>query len=304
MTDSNMHSQAPELRSSRFAGRRLFLSKRLAFPSGKESLLFLFLMTVTAIFMIPVYYLLVTTFKSGAEAATAPMALPRVWHIEAYVKAFGKMHYPRALWNTFYIAALTVILNLSLSSAASYVLARRPSRFHRFVYLLFVCGMMIPFQMGLAALIQLMSALRLVNTPYSVIMINASSGLISSIFLMKAFVNSSVPREMEEAGRIDGCNVFGLFFRLVFPLMKPILATMSIIILLGSWNDFLNPLLFLQSSSRAVLLQELSTNIGPFSVDWASMFPMLVLAVLPLTLLYLVLQRFIIDGVAAGAVKG
>ncbi len=291
-----------------------FAKEKRPRPDGKFSLkkascrrtiyLMLFLLFVTAIFMVPVYYMVVTTFKSGAEAAAQPMALPKVWRFEGYVRAFHEMHYLRALGNTVYIALLTVVLNISLASMASYALARRPNFFNRLVYYIFIAGMMVPFQMGLASLFSLMSSLGLVNTPYAVILINASGALIASIFLMKSFVSSSVPLEIEEAGRIDGCSVFGIFFRLVLPLMKPVIATMSIIVMLGSWNDFLNPLLFLQSPSKAVLLQELYTSIGRFSVDWARMFPMLVLAILPLTLVYIFLQRYIIAGVAAGSVKG
>lgn len=303
-SDANLRASLAEttiFRKKKFRKERFSLRK----PADRRALaLTVFLMIITAIFMVPVYYLVVTTLKTGAEAAAAPMALPKTLDFSAYVKAFHKMHYPRALWNTFYIAFLTVFLNIVLSSMASYSLARRPNKFNRFVFMIFVGGMMVPFQMGLASLFSLMSKLHLVNTPYSVILINASGSLISSIFLMKSFVSSAVPLEIEEAGRIDGCSVFGIFFKIVLPLMKPVIATMSIIVMLGSWNDFLNPLLFLPSPSKAVLLQELKTNIGQFSVDWASMFPMLVLAVMPLTLIYLFLQRYIIAGVAAGSVKG
>ncbi len=254
--------------------------------------------------LIPIYYLLIATFKSGKELAEAPLALPKAISFDRYVVAFYDMQYPKAFKNTFLIAAGTVVLNLSLSTMAAYSLARYKTKLNSFIFMIFVAGMMIPVQMGLSSLYKLVSALKLVDNLLSVILINAAAGSITSIFLIKSFIASSIPYEIEESARIDGCSVFGIFFRIVVPLLKPVLATLSIIILLGAWNDYMNPLLFLHSRENNVILQELNRNIGQFSVDWTSMFPMLVLGILPLTIFYILLQNFIISGVTAGAVKG
>ncbi len=264
----------------------------------------LLLIALFLVFMIPVYYLVITTVKTPEEAALHPMALPISWDFSSYGEALKKMNYFNALRNTMFIAGMTVVINISAASMASYALARHRSKLNSFIFMLFVSGMMIPFQMGLSSLFKLMSDLNLVNTPWAVILVNASGSLISSIFMMKSFISSSVPIEIEEAARIDGAGVLGIFFQIVLPLMKPVIATMSIIVMLGAWNDFLNPLLFLMEDKKYVLLQQLSKNIGQFSVDWNSMFPMLVLSVLPLTLVFIFLQRYIISGVVAGAVKG
>lgn len=254
--------------------------------------------------LIPIYYLLIATFKSGKELAEAPLALPKAISFDRYVVAFYDMQYPKAFKNTFLIAAGTVVLNLSLSTMAAYSLARYKTKLNSFIFMIFVAGMMIPVQMGLSSLYKLVSALKLVDNLLSVILINAAAGSITSIFLIKSFIASSIPYEIEESARIDGCSIFGIFFRIVVPLLKPVLATLSIIILLGAWNDYMNPLLFLHSRENNVILQELNRNIGQFSVDWTSMFPMLVLGILPLTIFYILLQNFIISGVTAGAVKG
>ena len=261
-------------------------------------------LALLVLFMLPVYYLVVSTFKSPAEMAAAPLALPTRLSFERYGKAFVDMQYPKAFFNTFFIAVFTVLLNLSASAMAGYSLARCDTRLNRAIFLFFVAGMMIPVQMGLSSLYKLISAMHLVDQPFSVIFINAASGCISSIFLIKSFVSSSIPREIEESATLDGCSIFGIFLHIVLPLLRPVLATLAIIILLGSWNDYMNPLLFLHSRERHVILQELSRNLGQFSNDWTSMFPMLVLGILPLTIVYILLQRFIISGVAAGSVKG
>ena len=149
-----------------------------------------------------------------------------------------------------------------------------------------------------------MSGLKLVDNLFSVVLINAAASTISSIFLIKSFIKSAIPVELEEAAKVDGCSVFGVFFRIVLPLLKPVLATVTIIVMLGTWNDYLNPSLFLQSRQNNVILQELYRNVGQFSTDWASMFPMLVLGILPLTIVYVLLQKFIISGVTQGSIKG
>ncbi len=254
--------------------------------------------------MIPVYYLVVSTFKTGAMVAADPLGLPKSLDFSGYGKAFYDMEFPRALANTLFIAGMSVAVNLIVSTLAAYTLARRQSKINSAIYMFFLIGMMVPVQMGLSGLYRIMSTLKLVNNPFSVVLINAAGSTISSIFLIKSFISSAIPVEIEEAARIDGCGVYAMLLRIVMPLLKPVLATVSIMVMLGTWNDYLNPSLFLHSREKNVILQEVYRNVGQFSTDWASLFPMLILGILPLTIIYIGLQKFIISGVTQGAVKG
>lgn len=262
------------------------------------------ILVILIFWLIPVYYMVVSTFKNGSEIALNPLGLPKNINFSGYIKAFKEMQFPKALWNTIFISFMSVLINLTVSTLAAYALARRKNKFNSFVYILFLAGMMIPVQVGLSSLYKLMSGLRLVNNPFSVILINASASTISSIFLIKSFISSSIPKEIEEAAIIDGCGVYGVFFHIVLPLLKPVLVTVAIIVMLGTWNDYLNPSLFLISREKNVILQEIYRNVGQFSTDWASLFPMLVLGILPLTIIYIFLQKFIISGVTKGSIKG
>lgn len=266
--------------------------------------IFAFILVLVIFWMVPVYYLVVSTFKTGAEVAAHPLALPKSISFAGYVKAFNEMQFPRALTNTIFVALMTVLINVTVSTFAAYTLARRESKFNNAIYIFFLVGMMIPVQMGLSGLYKMISTLGLVNNLFSVILIGAASSTISSIFLIKSFIVAAIPREIEEAARIDGCGVYAVLFRIVIPLLKPIIATVSIIVMLGTWNDYLNPSLFLHSRSVDVILQEVYRNVGQFSTDWACMFPMLILGILPLTIIYILLQRLIISGVTQGSVKG
>lgn len=262
------------------------------------------ILLLVIVWMIPVYYLLVSTFKTGAQVAANPLGLPTSISFEGYKKAFVNMEYPKALFNTVFIAVMSVVVNVGISIPAAYTLARRQNKLNSAIYFFFLLGMMIPIQMGLSGLYRVVSKLGLVNHLMSVVLINAATSTISSIFLIKSFISSAIPVEIEDAARIDGCGVFSILFRIVLPLLKPIVATVSIMVMLATWNDYLNPSLFLQSRSKNVILQEVYRNVGQFSTDWASMFPMLILGILPLTLIYIFMQRYIISGVTQGSVKG
>ena len=161
-----------------------------------------------------------------------------------------------------------------------------------------------PFQMNIVSLYKIVKALHLMNSPFAVILVDVAVNMPQAVFLFREFVHSTVPVELEEAAEIDGCGTMQKFFTIVFPLLKPVMATVIIIVTLNVWNEFMTPLLFLQSRANDVILQEVSRNIGQFSTDWTAMFPMMMLGVAPLMIFYLFMQKYIIAGVAAGAVKG
>lgn len=262
------------------------------------------LIILALIWFIPVYYLIITTFKTPQDATNNPLGLPQVWVFENYVSAWKNMQYPRALGNTVFITACSVILVVVLGSMAGYSLARTKTKWGNRMFLFFLCGLMVPFQMNIISLYKIVKSLGLMNSVFAVILVNTAINLPQSIFLSKEFVTSTVPMELEEAADLDGISVFGKFFRIVLPLMKPVMSTVIIIVTLNVWNEFMTPLLFLQSRENDVILQEVSRNIGQFATDWTAMFPMLMLGVAPLMIFYVFMQKYIIGGVAAGAVKG
>lgn len=262
------------------------------------------ILIAATVFLIPIYYLLVTTFKSPAEAVASPLSLPKTFTLEHYAHVFEVMNYWNALSNNLLITASAVLGIVIFGAMAAYSFARKNGRLYGFLFIFFLVGMMVPYQMGILALYRLVVSLGLMNTIIGVILILLCYNLPLSIFLFRGFISSTVPRELEEAAWMDGCGVFKTFWLIVLPLLKPIVATVAILTALNTWNDFMTPLLFLQSRDNSVLLLELFRNIGQFSVDWTSFFPMMFLAILPLLLFYLFMQRFIIEGITSGSVKG
>lgn len=262
------------------------------------------LIALALLWFVPIYYLIVTTFKTPQDATNNPLGLPEVWVFENYVSAWNNMQYPRALGNTVFITVCSVFLVVMLGGLAGYALARTKTKWGNRMFLFFLCGLMVPFQMNIISLYKIVKSLGLMNSVFAVILVNTAINLPQSIFLSKEFVTSTVPMELEEAADIDGITVFGKFFRIVLPLMKPVMSTTIIIVTLNVWNEFMTPLLFIQSRENDVILQEVSRNIGQFATDWTAMFPMLMLGVAPLMIFYVFMQKYIIGGVAAGAVKG
>lgn len=254
--------------------------------------------------ILPIYYLVVTTFKSPTEANESPLALPSSLDFSVYTEAFEKMNYPQAFANTLTITALSVLGVLLTASMAGYVLNRKgASKTATTVFLVILSGMMFPYQMSIMGLYDLVRGLGLMNTLASVILINIAINIPFATFLFRSFV-STIPLELEEAARMDGAGTFRTFWTIVFPLLRPVAITIAILNTLNVWNDFMGPLYFLQGREKSVILQEVYRNVGQFSTDWTSMFPMMVLGVLPLLLFYVLMQRFIIGGVMAGSVKG
>ncbi|WP_256710506.1 carbohydrate ABC transporter permease [Paenibacillus sp. FSL H8-0548] len=262
------------------------------------------LLVILAIGMvIPIYYLLITTFKSSSEATLHPLWLPADWKFSGYADAWKAMNYPRVFLNNLFITVSSVLGVLLFASLAAYSFARRQTRLNNLTFYFILIGVTIPFQVATIPLFRLIRNLGLIDNPLSVIFIYIFTLISFNIFLIKNFMNT-VPIELEESASIDGCGVAGTFFRITLPLLLPVIATVAILNTLTTWNDFFTPLLFLQSREKGVILLEVYRNIGKFAVDWTAFFPMMVLGIAPLLLFYVFMQRFIISGIVTGAVKG
>lgn len=259
---------------------------------------------LAVIWFIPIYYLIVTTLKSPQEATASPLGIPRVFQFKNYVEAWINMEFPRAFANTLFITASAVFLIVIFGSMAGYALARTKTKLGNRMFLLFLAGLVVPFQMNIVSLYKIVKNLHLMNTLFAVILVDVAINTPQAVFLFKEFIESTIPKELEETAAIDGCSVIRRFFSIVLPLLKPVISTVVIIVTLNVWNEFMTPLLFLQSRENDVILQEVTRNIGQFATDWTALFPMLMLGVAPLMIFYIFMQKYIIAGVAAGAVKG
>ncbi|GMQ62867.1 carbohydrate ABC transporter permease [Vallitalea maricola] len=261
------------------------------------------LLILAILMLVPIYYLVVTTFKTPEQATAYPMALPSALNFDSYVKAWNLMQYPRVFRNNLIITGTAVFGVVMLSSMAAYPIARRKHKLNKVLFFIFLTGIMVPYQMAIIPIYKLMISLKLMNKLTGVILIDIFINVPFAVFLFRGFI-STIPYELEEAAAIDGCGIFKIFWKVTFPLLKPVIATVVILNSLNIWNDFLTPLLFLQSRKKDVILQEVYRNIGQFSIDWTNFFPMMVLGVAPLVVFYVFMQKYIIKGISSGAIKG
>lgn len=258
---------------------------------------------VALIEIYPILLVVLSAVKSKPELAANPFGFPKDVTFQFFSTAYETMHYFRSVSNTVLIAAVSVSVSVVMTSMAAYAIVRRKTRFHSFLYMLFLAGMIIPFQMTMIPLYKMMVDLGFYNSYHGIIMIYLALTAPFSVFLLVGFVKS-VPRELEEAALIDGCGVFQTFFRIVLPLLKPALTTLCVLNLFSIWNDFLMPVLFLSDDRKMTITVQISKFQGMYSNDWSLLFAGICMIVLPMVVIYLLAQRFIINGITAGAIKG
>lgn len=277
----------------------------LRFKKNKTSLYLLeIIMLILAAFMlVPFYYIVVNTFKTMHESTFFPMALPKVFTLENYSSAINKMMFLNCFKNNIVITSVSIIFLVIFCSMASYPISRRRSRVNKFLKFYFLAGLMIPFQATIMPLYKIMQAFHFINSIHGIIILYISTSAAFNIFLYQGYLKT-IPIEIEEAAIIDGCSVWRNFWGIIFPLLKPITATVIVYNAMGIWNDFLSPLLFLQSRRNATMVLEVQRNIGQFSTDWGPLMTMMVLTLLPVFIFFIFMQKYIIKGLTGGSIKG
>ncbi|UUZ96998.1 carbohydrate ABC transporter permease [Paenibacillus sp. P25] len=251
----------------------------------------------------PVLLVLISSVKTKHELAINPFGLPKEMSFQSFNTAFQTMHYIRSVLNTSLIAVLSVGGIVVMAAMAAYIIVRRNNRFYNAMYYLFLAGMIVPFQMTMIPLYKVLLTYKLINTYQGVIFIYLGMLAPFSVFLLSGFVKN-VPRELEEAALIDGCGVFKSFFKVVFPLLRPAVTTISVLNLFHIWNDFLMPLLYLSDNKKMTITVQLASFQGRYFNDWSLIFAGVCMIIFPMLVVYLFAQRFIISGITAGAVKG
>ena len=202
--------------------------------------------------------------------------------------------------SVFYASGSTILATL-FAAMAAYVLSRNPTRLNRFLYFFLIMGIALP--MNFFTLTKIMQVTHLINTKVGIIILYSATQIPFSVFLIYGFIDS-VPRELDEAGIIDGCGPLQLFVRIILPLLTPVLVTTGILNFLGVWNDFLLPLYYLNNSANWPMTLAVYNFFGQYQQNWNLVSADILLTILPVIVIYLVGQRFILSGLSAGAVKG
>lgn len=250
-------------------------------------------------FAFPVYVLVTIAFKTPPEVAASPVALPSTLNWDNFVQAWADGNLARAMGNSLLITSVSILLLVAVGALASYAIARSGRRFSAAAFVLFLLGMMIPLQLGMVPLYTLMRDLGLLGSHTSLIAFHTGSQLPLTIFLYSGFLRTLSPT-YEEAARVDGASSWQVFSRIALPLLRPITGTVVIINAIAIWNDFLTPLLYVGNSPNRTLPVAIYSFRGEYATNWGMTFAGIVVAILPVLIIYFLLQKYIIRGFASG----
>ena len=274
---------------------------------AKRSILPTILFSLISIaWLFPVFAVLINSFKKKAYINRDPFALPTAKTfvgLENYTEGLRKTHFFGAFGYSLFITVASVAVILICTAMCAWYISRVPNTFTKGVYLLCLFAMVVPFQMVMYPLSKITDMLHLGN-PIGIVLVYLGFGAGLAVFMFTGFMRG-VPIEVEEAAMIDGCNPVQTFFRVVLPMLKPTLISVAILEAMWIWNDYLLPVLVLDQKKYKTIpmvIQYLKGGYG--SIDWGAMMAMLVFAIVPIIVFYISCQKYIIKGVAAGAVKG
>ncbi len=266
------------------------------------------ILAACAFYLFPIYIVLVNSFKNRQELYESMLALPGKITGRFYAEAMDKMNFLKAFGNSFLVTAVSIAIIIILASMTAWMLVRTDNKLSRILFMVFVATMIIPFQTIMMPLMQVMGFIRdkfhlpMLNTLGGLIYMNVGFGASMAVFLYHGFVKS-IPVSLEEAATIDGCNKFGVFWRIVFPMLKPTTVTVIILDVIWIWNDYLLPSLVLSGKALRTIPLSTASFFGQFTIQWNLAMAGLMLTIIPVILFYLCAQKYIIKGVAAGAVK-
>jgi len=268
---------------------------------GTKLFLELIALLCSAVIAVPLYFIIVNSFKPKAEAADLSLKLPTDWNIiENYRNVFESAQIPMAFWNSLVITFFSVLFIIVFCSMSAFVIQRRDSKLTRIITQILVVGLILPG--SIITTYYVMDFLNLVRTYAGVILLFIAGNYALMTYLYISFLQG-IPKELDEAAIIDGSGKYRLFFRIIFPLLLPVNASVLILAAMTVWNDFLTPFYFLNTADRYTLSLAIYLFFGQKSADWNLVFSVIVIVSLPVILLYMFMQRFIIAGMTSGAVK-
>lgn len=273
------------------------LKQRLA-----RVVMYALLIGYSALCLFPFFWSILSSFKDNTEILVRSLSLPSVWQFSNYPNAWTDANMGKYFFNTALYAVISTTTLLIITPMAAYVIARVVKR-SQLLYTFYALGIMIPVHATLLPSFLLMRSLRLVNTRPSIILAYMAFNISMSVFILVGFMRS-IPRELEEAAFVDGAGRNYTFFRIIYPIAKPGLATIGILAFLNHWNDFLVPLILLTNDRLKVITQGLQELKGQYGQDYGLMTAGIVLSFIPVVVLYIAFQEQMIKGLTAGAVKG
>jgi len=264
--------------------------------------IYAFLIIVALTCLLPFYSMMITSTHANSDIARKLLLLPGTEFINNYNRLLDTVPIWRGFFNSLFITVTSTILSLYFSALAGYGFSKFSFKGKNILFMAVLGTMMIPGQLGIIGFFKLMDSFNMLNTYWPIILPSISNAF--GIFFMKQMCDSSVPTEILESGRIDGCGELKIFHRLVLPLLMPAVATLGIFSFIGKWNDFLTPMIILFDNELQPLPVMIASVKSQFSTDFGAMYVGIVISVIPILIFFSIVSKKIISGVTAGALKG
>lgn len=261
---------------------------------------FLFTMLCSLLIIVPIYFIVINSLKTVEESRFLNFNLPETFQWGNYLAVIEQGDLLRAFGNSLLISTTSALIGVVVSAMAAYALSRRRNKVHNYLYIYFFLGLIAP--VNYVTTLFTLKFLHLQNTYAGIILELAALGIPFLVFLYYGFFDN-IPQELDEAAIIDGCSPFQLFFKVIFPLLKPATITGVVLNFLGAWNDFVTPLYLLSDNKKLGMTNSIYNFFGEHFNDWNMVFADIVLTILPIIIIYICGQKYIVSG-TAGAVKG
>ncbi|MCI2050155.1 MAG: carbohydrate ABC transporter permease [Lachnospiraceae bacterium] len=266
------------------------------------------LIVLLILFIFPFIMVVINVFKTKADITSNPLALvgKHGFTLKNFPKAIDKMNFWQTIGNSAFVTTISTVLIVLLSAMCAYVVTRYSEwKASKLLFTAMIASMVVPFQVLMIPLVSIYGGtLGILNHRWTLIFMHIGFSLSMAVFIFSGAIRSNIPLELEEAADIDGCSKWQTFWRIVFPLLKPTIATIVIIDAMALWNDYLLPSLVLGRKELYTIPIAMQSFYGTYTTDIGLVLAALLLAMLPILILFMFLQRFIIEGVVAGAVKG
>lgn len=250
----------------------------------------------------PLLNMVLSSFKTTREIFQHPFGPPREWVFDNYRAVWVDGRFGRYIQNSVFVTVIAMVVVLLFGSMASFGIARYRYRLNTAIYMLFLSGIMLPLKAAVIPLFLIVRRMGLLDSHGALILVFAAMGIPSTVFILAGFMRT-IPRDLEDAARIDGANDFGIYRRVALPLSAPSIALVTIYNMVPIWNDFFFPLVFVRTDRLKTLPVGISTFFGQYQINWALVFAALSIAMLPMLVLYTFMSRYFIKGITAGAIK-
>ncbi len=270
--------------------------------SRRLFLLELSVLLVAMIYLAPFYFIVVNSFKPFGAIVDNAASLPAVLNFNNYVKAWDMISFPLVFLNSVLVTIFSIAGMVLMGAMAAWRIVRRPHWIHNLIFILFVSAMVIPFQSVMIPMVKISKTLGLINNLPGIVIIYFGFGVPLTVFLLHGYVKS-IPQDLEDSAFIDGCTIIQSFFLIVFPLLRTMIVTVIILQTLWIWNDFLLPLLVLFDENIRTIPLGIFSFFGQYMNRWDWALSTLIMGMIPIIIFFLFLQKYIIRGITAGAVK-